>query len=100
MLFRKPALNGFGPEYDRADELREAFWGTIPDWKQWNQSEATQAFLEWFRFGLFMKPEWRPKASIQASLPGGAGNCIGIRTVVAIFCSRKVLVDPAAGYIK
>lgn len=31
MLFRKSALNGFGPEYDRADEVREAFWGTVPD---------------------------------------------------------------------
>jgi hypothetical protein len=60
-LFRQHAANGFGPEYDRADELRDAFWGAIPDWKQWNQSEATRAFLEWFRFGLFMKPEWRPK---------------------------------------
>ncbi|EFY93338.1 hypothetical protein J3459_016544 [Metarhizium acridum] len=61
MLFREPALNEFGPEYDRADELRKAFWAAIHDWEQWNQSEATQAFLEWFRFGLFMKPEWRPK---------------------------------------
>ena len=61
MLFRKPAPNGVGLEYEGADELREAFWATIPDWKQWNQSETTQAFLEWFRFGLFMKPEWRPK---------------------------------------
>ncbi|PGH11751.1 hypothetical protein AJ80_07012 [Polytolypa hystricis UAMH7299] len=61
MLFRKPAPNGFGPEYSYADELREAFWGAIPDWEQWNRSEATHAFLEWFRFGLFMKPEWRPK---------------------------------------
>lgn len=61
MLFSRPAPNGFGPEYDRADELREAFWGTIPDWKMWNQSESTQVFLQWFRFGLFMKPEWRPK---------------------------------------
>ncbi|KAF1961701.1 hypothetical protein CC80DRAFT_522437 [Byssothecium circinans] len=60
MLFRKPAPNGFGPEYEGADKLREAFWATIPDWKQWNQSETTQAFMEWFRFGLFMKPEWRP----------------------------------------
>ena len=25
MLFRKSALNQFGPEYDRANELREAF---------------------------------------------------------------------------
>ncbi|KAF2183435.1 hypothetical protein K469DRAFT_727996 [Zopfia rhizophila CBS 207.26] len=46
MLFRRPAPNGFGPEYYCASELREAFWGTITDWKQ---------------FGLFMKPEWRPK---------------------------------------
>ncbi|RMJ07737.1 hypothetical protein BHE90_006823 [Fusarium euwallaceae] len=61
MLFRKPAPNGFGPEHDRSDELREALWGTIPDWKPWDQSETTEAFLEWFRFGLFMKPEWKPK---------------------------------------
>lgn len=61
MLFGKSAPNGFGPEYDRADELREAFWGGNSDWKLWNESETTQAFLEWFRFGLFMKPEWRPK---------------------------------------
>jgi hypothetical protein len=61
MFFRKPAPNGFGPEYDRASELREAFWETIPDWKRWVESETTQVFLEWFRFGLFMKPEWRPK---------------------------------------
>ncbi|KAH9903823.1 hypothetical protein F4778DRAFT_100814 [Xylariomycetidae sp. FL2044] len=59
-LFRKNADNGFGPEYDRADELRDAFWGTIPTWRRWNESEATRTFLEWFRFGLFMKPEWRP----------------------------------------
>ena len=60
MLFRKSAGNQFGPEFDRADELREAFWNTIPHWKQWNHSAATQTFLEWFRFGLFMKPEPRP----------------------------------------
>lgn len=29
-LFRKPAANGFGPEYDGAEELREIFWGIIP----------------------------------------------------------------------
>ncbi|KAL2830754.1 hypothetical protein BDW59DRAFT_158201 [Aspergillus cavernicola] len=58
MLFRKTAPNGFGPEYGRAKELREAFWGTIPEWGDWNTSEATQLFLEWFRFGLFMKPKW------------------------------------------
>lgn len=61
MPFRKSASNGFGPEYDRADELREAFWGAIPGWKPWEQREATQVFLQWFRFGLFMKPESRPK---------------------------------------
>ncbi|KAM5441253.1 hypothetical protein MferCBS31731_003682 [Microsporum ferrugineum] len=61
MFFRKPAENGFGSEYDRASELREVFWGTIPEWKLQVESEPTQVFLEWFRFGLFMKPEWRPK---------------------------------------
>lgn len=61
MLFRKSASNGFGKEYDGADELRDAFWGAIPEWKLWNESEPTRAFLEWFRFGLFMKPEWRPE---------------------------------------
>jgi hypothetical protein len=59
-LFRKRAANGFGPEYPHADELRRAFWESIPHWKRWNESEATQVFLEWFRFGLFMKAEWRP----------------------------------------
>ncbi|KAL7620888.1 hypothetical protein AAE478_008198 [Parahypoxylon ruwenzoriense] len=61
MLFRKPAPNGFGPEYSHADKLRDTFWGAIPEWERWNRSEATQTFLEWFRFGLFLKPEWRPR---------------------------------------
>ncbi|KAL7911900.1 hypothetical protein GGI35DRAFT_301507 [Trichoderma velutinum] len=61
MLFRENAPNGFGPEYERADELREAFWNNMPNWKRWNESEATQTFLEWFKFGLLMKAEWRPK---------------------------------------
>lgn len=60
MLFRKSAPNGFGAEYAYADELRDAFWGAIPEWRMWNASEATQVFLEWFRFGLFMKAEGRP----------------------------------------
>ncbi|KAK4085213.1 uncharacterized protein Triagg1_203 [Trichoderma aggressivum f. europaeum] len=60
MFFRENAPNGFGPEYQRADELREAFWSNIPKWKRWNKSEATQTFLECFRFSLFMKLEWRP----------------------------------------
>ncbi|QYT02282.1 APH domain-containing protein [Trichoderma simmonsii] len=61
MFSRKNALSQFGPEYECADELREAFWNTIPNWKQWNESEATQTFLEWFKFGLFMKAERRPE---------------------------------------
>jgi hypothetical protein len=52
MLFRKPAPNGFGVEYDRASELGKAFWGAIPEWERWNQTEAARVFLEWFRFGL------------------------------------------------
>ena len=60
MLFRKSASNQFGPEFDRANELREAFWNSIPHWKRWNDSEATKTFLEWFRFGLYMHPEARP----------------------------------------
>ena len=60
MLFRESAPNGFGTEYAHADELRDAFWGAIPEWRTWNGSEATRVFLEWFRFGLFMKAEWRP----------------------------------------
>ncbi|RYO85642.1 hypothetical protein DL766_008813 [Monosporascus sp. MC13-8B] len=82
MLFRKPAPNGFGPEYDRADELREAFWGTIPDWRLWNQSEATQTFLEWFRFGLFMKPEWRPQDLLEDEIQDFWGE--NIRVVESI----------------
>ncbi|KAI1455373.1 hypothetical protein F4805DRAFT_271315 [Annulohypoxylon moriforme] len=66
MLFRKPAPNGFGPEYSHAGQLRKAFWNAIPEWEQWNRSEATQVFLEWYRFGLFMKPEWRPKELSEA----------------------------------
>lgn len=33
MLFRYGAPNGFGTEYAQADELRSAFWDTIPKWK-------------------------------------------------------------------
>lgn len=82
MLFRESAANGFGPEYDCANELRLAFWDTIPKWKLWLESESTQAFLEWFKFGLFMKPEWRP-----ADLPDNEAQAIwqeNIRAVEAI----------------
>ncbi|KAK0723098.1 hypothetical protein B0T26DRAFT_740137 [Lasiosphaeria miniovina] len=62
MLFRRSAANGFGPEYEGAAELREAFWNAIPQWKtSWFDSESTQVLLEWFKFGRFLKPEWRPK---------------------------------------
>ncbi|CAG9946355.1 unnamed protein product [Clonostachys rosea f. rosea IK726] len=64
--FREPALNGFGPEYDRANELREAFWGTIPYWRRWGETDASHMFREWFRFGLFMKPEERPAGLPEA----------------------------------
>lgn len=59
-LFRQPAMNDFGPEYDHADELRQRFWGTMPKWQEHNQSPATQAFLEWFEFGVFLYAPWRP----------------------------------------
>ncbi|PTD12893.1 hypothetical protein FCULG_00002891 [Fusarium culmorum] len=60
MFFRKDAPSGFGQEYDRSDELRQAFWDVIPKWKLVYESEPTQVFLEWMKFGLFLKPEWRP----------------------------------------
>lgn len=57
MLLRESAPKGFGAEYAHADELRDAFWGSIPEW---NESEAATVFLKWFRFGLFIKAEGRP----------------------------------------
>jgi len=51
MLFRKPAMNGFGTEYEHADELRDAFWNAIPDWKKRNGSEATRVFWSGFDLG-------------------------------------------------
>ncbi|KAJ5630166.1 hypothetical protein N7528_003823 [Penicillium herquei] len=61
MFFRPPAANGFGPEYDGAHELRKAFWDAIPQWKSHLEAEPTKVFLEWFRFGLLLKPAWRPQ---------------------------------------
>ena len=60
MLFRKSTPNEFGAEYAYADELRDTFWGAIPEWRTWNAGEATRVILKWLRFGLFMKAEWRP----------------------------------------
>ena len=59
-FFRMKAMNGFGTEYPHAEELRRTFWDAIPKWKELNQSEAVKTFMEWFRFGMFMVPEWRP----------------------------------------
>jgi Phosphotransferase enzyme family len=56
-LFRRWSPNGQGEEYPHADELRTAFWGEIPDWRKWNESEAGKTFLEWFEFAKFMRPE-------------------------------------------
>ena len=59
-LFRKWSPNGFGVEFPYATELRKAFWHAIPEWKKWNESEATIVFLEWFQFASFMKAEPAP----------------------------------------
>jgi len=72
MLFREPASNRFGAEYAHAGELRDAFWSAIPEWKKWNENEATKVFLEWFRFALFMKAEWRPDSLDECE--GGGRN--------------------------
>jgi len=45
-LFRKSPLNGYRPEYDHADQLRDAFWGAIPSWTEWNKSEAVKVFRD------------------------------------------------------
>ena len=58
MLFRKGAPNGHGSEYLQADELRAAFWETIPKWKVQMEGQGAQDFLEWFRFARLMKPEY------------------------------------------
>ncbi|KAI0097216.1 hypothetical protein GGR51DRAFT_541871 [Nemania sp. FL0031] len=58
MLFRMGAPNGFGAEYPQADQLRSAFWDAIPDWKAHWESQGAKDFMEWFRFALFMQPEY------------------------------------------
>ncbi|KAL8838645.1 MAG: hypothetical protein Q9170_002053 [Blastenia crenularia] len=65
-LFRKPANNLFGAEYDSADELRNTFWNSIPEWKQQNQSEATKEFMKWFRFSQFMQPAAPPSDASES----------------------------------
>ena len=59
-FFRMKAMNGFGVEYPDAEELRQTFWNAIPKWEELNRGEAVKTFLEWFRFAVFMVPEWRP----------------------------------------
>ncbi|KID73850.1 uncharacterized protein G6M90_00g000190 [Metarhizium brunneum] len=58
MLFRMGASNGFGAEYPQADQLRSAFWDSIPKWKAYWESQGAKDFMEWFRFALFMQPEY------------------------------------------
>lgn len=58
MLFRMGASNGFGAEYPQADQLRSAFWDSIPKWKAYRESQGAKDFMEWFRFALFMQPEY------------------------------------------
>ncbi|KAL7902396.1 hypothetical protein HDV63DRAFT_410135 [Trichoderma sp. SZMC 28014] len=58
MLFRRGAPSGFGAEYPQADQLRRAFWDTIPKWKAHWESQSAKDFMEWFRFALFMEPEY------------------------------------------
>lgn len=57
LLFRRFSENRFGKEYDHADQLREAFWDAIPQWKKWQKSDAVETFLEWWRFGQYMQPQ-------------------------------------------
>ncbi len=61
MLFRRGAPNGFGAAYEHAEELRRAFWDAIPKWKAHWESQGAKDFMEWFRFALFLKPEYCPK---------------------------------------
>lgn len=60
MLFRRGAPNGFGAAYEHAAELRRAFWDAIPKWKAHWESQGAKDFMEWFRFALFLKPEYCP----------------------------------------
>lgn len=59
-LFRRGAENGFGAEYPHAQELRDAFWDTIPTWKYHWESQAAKDFMLWFRFAQFLKPSYCP----------------------------------------
>ncbi len=66
-LEKQPGIDDYQEKFldHRADELREAFWGAIPDWKRWNEDESTLVYLEWFRFAVVLKPEWRPKGLLN-----------------------------------
>lgn len=66
MLFRMGAPNGFGAEYPQADQLRSAFWDAIPKWKSHWESQGAKDFMEWFRFALFMRPEYCSKEKSTA----------------------------------
>ncbi|KAJ4129200.1 hypothetical protein NW768_007735 [Fusarium equiseti] len=66
ILFRYGAPNGFGTEYAHADELRSAFWDAIPKWKAHWESQGTKDFMEWFRFGCFLQPQYADKKLSKA----------------------------------
>lgn len=40
-----------------ADELREAFWDEIPQWKHSVGSKGSQIFLDLYSFGLYLKAD-------------------------------------------
>ncbi|RFN44525.1 aminoglycoside phosphotransferase [Fusarium flagelliforme] len=61
MLFRYGGPNGFGTEYAQADELRSAFWESIPEWEAHWESQGVKDFMEWFRFALFLQPRYADK---------------------------------------
>ncbi|OAR01868.1 hypothetical protein LLEC1_06975 [Akanthomyces lecanii] len=66
MLFRMGAPNGFGAEYPHADALRSAFWDAIPTWKARWESQGARDFMGWFRFALFLRPEYCSKEKTKA----------------------------------
>jgi hypothetical protein len=57
MPFRRLAANGLGEEYAHADELRDAFWGAMPEWRARNESRSTNVFLKRFHIGVFMEAD-------------------------------------------
>ena len=42
-------------KWEGEDELRAAFW-EIPEWAEQKDSVQGREFMEWYRFGLYLKP--------------------------------------------